>query len=271
MSFSDCVQGRVETSASRVPRFSRVRVAKIWLSRWKSIHSKERVSKQSSKGFQASQHRMRVPRCRFRKARKAIEVIRSFAPMQSGVCFNGSRVVISLAFMQKDFKFSQRTKRVRRETVVIMKLLQDRTKKRIFGHPTGNTVVLVSSTRRFLDEETNCSMITRKSFLPKVLNDMRRAVEITCVSHREVIKIRSILDRVRFMSNGRGSSPGVIRLGNFKDMWKERMEHSSLSWPSVNVWFQTLNRPSSGSQMLKSPQNNSHTTEICKPMWVNNT
>ena len=28
---------------------------------------------------------------------------------------------------------------------------------------------------------------------------------------------------------GRGISPGVIRLSNFKDVWKERVEHSSLS------------------------------------------
>ena len=64
--FSVCVQGRVETSASRASRFSRVRPAKIWLSRKKSIHSKENVSEQSSIGFQASQHRMSVPICRFR-------------------------------------------------------------------------------------------------------------------------------------------------------------------------------------------------------------
>ena len=61
MSFSVCAQERVETSASRVPRFSRVRLAKIWLS-LEIKHSKESVSKQSSIGFQASQHRMKVPR-----------------------------------------------------------------------------------------------------------------------------------------------------------------------------------------------------------------
>ena len=38
MSFSVCVHGMVETSVSRVSRFSRVRLAKIWQSLWKSIH-----------------------------------------------------------------------------------------------------------------------------------------------------------------------------------------------------------------------------------------
>ena len=68
--------------------------------------------------------------------------------------------------------------------MVVMKLLQDRTKHWMFGHPTGNTLVLVSSMRRFLDDEVYCSMVTRNSFLPEVLNDMRRAMEVTCFSHR---------------------------------------------------------------------------------------
>ena len=55
VSFSVCVQGKVKTSASRVPRISRVRLAKIWLSRWKSTHSKKSVSKQSLKNVQISE------------------------------------------------------------------------------------------------------------------------------------------------------------------------------------------------------------------------
>ena len=98
LSFSVCVQGRVETSASRASRFSRVRLAKIWLSLSKSIHSKESVSKHYSTGSQASQHRLSVPRCRFREARKAVEVTRSFAPMQSAVCLDSSRFVHLLGF-----------------------------------------------------------------------------------------------------------------------------------------------------------------------------
>ena len=141
------------------------------------------MSKQSSKGFQASQHRMKVPRCRFRQARKAVEVIKSFAPMQSCVCLDGSRFVIFLAICRRTFKFSKCTKWVRREPVVVMKLLQYGTKNGMFGHPTGNMFALVSSCGRLLDEEAYCSMVTRNSFLPEVLHNMRRTMEITCFSH----------------------------------------------------------------------------------------
>ena len=54
----------------------------------------------------------------------------------------------------------------------------------MFGHPAWNKLVLVSSMRRFLDDEAYCSMVTRNSFLPEVLNDMSRAMEITCFSKR---------------------------------------------------------------------------------------
>ena len=119
--------------------------------------------------------------------------------------------------MKKDFKFSQRTRRVSRESVVVMKLLQERTKHGMIGSPTGDTFVLVSMSR-FLDDEAYCSMVTRNSFLPEVLNNMRRAVgnhvpqpwvnsqvlknmrktmEISCFSHGRLIKTRSIQERVR--------------------------------------------------------------------------
>ena len=61
-------------------KVSQVRLAIIWLSLWKSLHSKGSVSKQSSTGFQASHRRTSVPRCRFRKARKAVEVIKKLCP-----------------------------------------------------------------------------------------------------------------------------------------------------------------------------------------------
>ena len=93
VSFSVCVQGSFEISA---PGFARV-----WLSLWKSIHSKESVSTQSSTGFQASQHRMSVPRCRFLLARKAVEALKSFVPIESGVCCESSRLVIFLALCRR--------------------------------------------------------------------------------------------------------------------------------------------------------------------------
>ena len=67
--------------------------------------------------------------------------------------------------------------------MVIVKLLQDRTKNWMFGHPTGNTFALMSSMSGFLDDEAYCSMVTRNSFLPEVLINMRTAMEITCFSH----------------------------------------------------------------------------------------
>ena len=56
-------------------------------------------------------------------------------------------------------------------------------KNGMFGRPTGNTFALVSSICRFLDEEAFCSVVTQNSFLSEVLNDMRRAMEITCFGH----------------------------------------------------------------------------------------
>ena len=72
-----------------------------------------------------------------------------------------------LCLMLEKFEFSQRTKRVIGESVVVMKLLQDGTNKNMFGHPTGNTFVLVSSMSRFKDDEAYCSVVTRKCFSPK--------------------------------------------------------------------------------------------------------
>ena len=57
--------------------------------------------------------------------------------------------------------------------MVVVKLLQDRTKYGMFGHPTGNTFVLVSSMSRFLDDEAYCCVITRSGLLLHVLKDMR--------------------------------------------------------------------------------------------------
>ena len=67
--------------------------------------------------------------------------------------------------------------------MVVMKLLQDGAQNGMFRHPTGNMFALVSSIGRFLDDEAYCSMVTRNSLLPEVLNDMRTAMEITCFSN----------------------------------------------------------------------------------------
>ena len=62
-----------------------------------------------------------------------------------------------------------------------MKLLQDRTKNGMFGYPTGNTFALVSSMRKFLDDEPHCNMITWNGSLSQFLKDMIVSVEISCL------------------------------------------------------------------------------------------
>ena len=98
LSFSVCVQDRFALSASRSARFPRVRIAMIWLSFWKSIHSNHISSKQFPIGIHASQHRMSVPSCLFLYARSAVVAINSFAPTLSGVLRESSRTVCLLAF-----------------------------------------------------------------------------------------------------------------------------------------------------------------------------
>ena len=96
MSVSACVQGRVEKSASRVARFSRIGLAKCGVVAGNQSTRKKVDQSSLQWVFHASQHRMSVPRYRFRSARKAVEVIESFAPVQSGVCLDSSRLVIFL-------------------------------------------------------------------------------------------------------------------------------------------------------------------------------
>ena len=118
--FSVRVHGRFVISASRSARFSREKFAIIRLSLWESTHVKENVSKQSSTGFHASQHAMSVPRCLFLQARRAVEAIKSFASMLSGVFRESSRIVCFLD-LKKNFEFYERTKRIMREIVVVVK------------------------------------------------------------------------------------------------------------------------------------------------------
>ena len=69
------------------------------------------------------------------------------------------------------------------------------------------------------------------------------------------LQIRSILDRVR-------TTPRAVASLLVKSGWATSRTFGKKEWntavfsgsPSVNVWFQTWNRPSSGSQMLKSPR-----------------
>ena len=98
LSFSVCVQERFPLSACRSARFSRVRLAMIWLSPWKSMHSKDTGSKHFPAGSHASQHRISVPKCLFQKARNAVEAVNSLAPRLPGVLRESSRTVCLFAF-----------------------------------------------------------------------------------------------------------------------------------------------------------------------------
>ena len=64
-----------------------------------------------------------------------------------------------------------------RGSVVVSKLLQQGTENGMFGHPAGNTSVLVSSICGLLNDEAYCCVITRNGSLPKVLKDMRATVK----------------------------------------------------------------------------------------------
>ena len=85
LSFSVCVQGRLHISSSRSAILTRVRLAIVWLSSWKSMHSKDVGSKHFPTGSHASQHR-------------------SLAPRLSGVLRESSRTVCLCAFSRIIFK-----------------------------------------------------------------------------------------------------------------------------------------------------------------------
>ena len=57
-----------------------------------------------------------------------MEAIKSFAPIRQ-----------LLGFVQKTFKLCKCTKRVMREPLVVVKLLQKGAENGMFGHPAGNT------------------------------------------------------------------------------------------------------------------------------------
>ena len=71
---------------------------------------------------------------------------------------------------------------------------QDGAKHKMFGHPTRNTFSLNTSNCRFLYNHTYCDVVTRYGPFSKIVRDMRMIVIITCLSLREIMKSRSILD-----------------------------------------------------------------------------
>ena len=140
-------------------------------------------------------------------------MIESFAPMQSGVCRESSRLVIFFGFEKEKFKFSKCTKWVRRKSVVVMKLLQYGTKNGCLDIQLEIRLLWCRRFVGFLNDEAYCSIVTRNSFP---------------INPRQIA----------YDPKGCGVPPTAVYPGS----------------PSVNDWFQTLKRPSSGSQMLKSPK-----------------
>ena len=61
--------------------------------------------------------------------------------------------------------------------MVVLKLLQQGTENGMFGHRNGNSFVLVSWTSRFMDDEADCSVITRNGPILQVLKYIAVAVK----------------------------------------------------------------------------------------------
>ena len=160
LSFSVCVQGRSPISASRSARFSRVRLAIIWLSPQKSAHSKEIGSKHVPTGSHASQHRMSVPRC------NAVEAVNNWAPRLSGVLRESSRLLAFPSIISKSASAPNWGSRV---LMSFVKPLQNGTEDGMFGHPTWDASTLMNSRSRFLNNHTYSCVVTRYGPLPQVL------------------------------------------------------------------------------------------------------
>ena len=73
---------------------------------------------------------MRVPRCLFLSARDAVEAIDSFAPRLSGVF---REISLLFGLFNDSVEICERTKRVRRIPVIVVKPLQNRTEDGMFG------------------------------------------------------------------------------------------------------------------------------------------
>ena len=98
-------------------------------------------------------------------ARSAVEAVKSLAPWLLGV----------LRRSESD------------EWVVrVTDLFQDRAEDGMFGHPTRDTFHLVAPICRFLYDDTHGCMVTRYGPFRKILKHMRIAVDIACLSHREI-------------------------------------------------------------------------------------
>ena len=145
----------------------------------------------------------------------------------------------------------------------------------MFGHPTWNAFALVSPSSRFLIDDTYRCMITRYGPFSKVLWDMRKAMEVNRVDDLQRLNVDERLHEKPETSAGstgsrRHNSDSGTRS---QQSWPQKKPRHSLGEtrdfpvpPSVKDWFQTLNFPSSGSQILKVPRNDANGFRVRWPM-----
>ena len=134
LTFSVCVQGKSRRSSSRSAMLARVRLAMIWLERWKLMHTNVMLSKHSPTS-KASQQRMRVAECLLRFALIAVAASTSLAPgLERGSpqkFLTGTGHVIA----NEQFEVSRRCQGLIRIHMFVLIMLQDGTEHRMLHKP----------------------------------------------------------------------------------------------------------------------------------------
>ena len=120
----------------------------------------------------------------------------------------------------------------------------------MFGHPTRSAFALVSRNSRFLNGHTYNCKVTQYEPFSKVFKDMGVAMEVACFSRREIDECpQPILGNVRMTP----SAVESLLVGRLQEHEKKRIGGQPFPHPFSKDWFQTLNLPSSDSQMLVPP------------------
>ena len=96
-----------------------------------------------------------------------------FTPTQTSVCFNNSRFAVFFALCRGSLQSDSAQKGSLENLWSSWSCSTMQQKMGCFQHPTGNTLVLVSLMRTFLDDKAHCSVVTRNSFIPEDLHSMR--------------------------------------------------------------------------------------------------
>ena len=88
---------------------------------------------------------------------------------------------------------------------------------------------LVTPSSRFLYDDRYTCMITRYGPFSKVLWDMRIAMEVACIGHREIDKCSINPGQRAYCTIGCKVSPCKVGLSKFKETRKKGMEEGRLS------------------------------------------